>query len=409
MKSSLYPYSLEEGSRKYPCPKCHKKRFKRYVNHYTHEYIHPDVGRCEREESCAFHYPPRLYFERFGNAEDTFRNTSRAPRKGGAGNKGRLPFWMVEKSGGVYHNNQLVQWLSTLPGWDSTMAAGTVQQYHVGTGKEGTAVAGWPIFWQIDEGLNVRTGKLIKYDTKTGKRTRNDVYSMDWIHSMLTRKGHIPDDANTWKLDQCLFGLHLIRDNDAKPIAIVESEKTALIASQYLPSFTWLACGSLNGLKQEMLKPLQGRSLILYPDRGMAYKKWKTVAGTLQGFKNVLVSDILERHTTSSDDGNDLADYLIQYDIRSFKGSTCYQVDDPHNTATDQAEGTRSNSDGEALLATSDRYPSKTNGTSVDDDRMLYLLVQSLECVHDPTVAPEEINRFWDAADSLYRPDTWRK
>jgi hypothetical protein len=43
---------------------------------------------------------------------------------------------------------------------------------------------------------------------------------------------------------QCLFGLHRItEDYQKKTIAIVESEKTAIVMSILLPHYIWLATG----------------------------------------------------------------------------------------------------------------------------------------------------------------------
>lgn len=46
-----------------------------------------------------------------------------------------------------------------------------------------------------------------------------------------------------------------------KEVAIVESEKTAVIASIYLPQFTWLAFGNLTNLSFEKCKVIRGRKV----------------------------------------------------------------------------------------------------------------------------------------------------
>jgi hypothetical protein len=57
-------------------------------------------------------------------------------------------------------------------------------------------------------------------------------------------------------LNQGLFGEHLLRDR-YKPIALVESEKTAIIASVYLPQFIWVAVGGMQNLNIDMIRVLK--------------------------------------------------------------------------------------------------------------------------------------------------------
>ncbi|MBK9025621.1 MAG: hypothetical protein IPL69_17065 [Saprospiraceae bacterium] len=59
----------------------------------------------------------------------------------------------------------------------------------------------------------------------------------------------------------------------------MESEKTAIIASVYLPQFTWLASGGKAGLTKDKLEVLKGRNVNLYPDRNVLkavlfYLRW---------------------------------------------------------------------------------------------------------------------------------------
>ncbi|MFI8380603.1 PG0870-related protein [Leeuwenhoekiella sp. NPDC079379] len=59
----MYKYTLEKKSVKHICPGCNKKRFVRYVDSETNEYLSHIVGRCDREVNCAYHYSPKSYFE----------------------------------------------------------------------------------------------------------------------------------------------------------------------------------------------------------------------------------------------------------------------------------------------------------------------------------------------------------
>ena len=114
-------------------------------------------------------------------------------------------------------------------------------------------------------------------------------------------------------LSQCLFGEHLLRDT-AKMVAIVESEKTAIIASVYLPKFIWLACGGSEGLNPDKCKCLKGRKVVLYPDIGMFDKWLRTIC------ERVSVSNLIETAATDSEwkAGFDLGDYLIRFSPSEF-------------------------------------------------------------------------------------------
>ena len=47
----------------------------------------------------------------------------------------------------------------------------------------------------------------------------------------------------SWTLTQCLFGEHLLKQYPKKVVALVESEKTAVICAGLMPRFLWLATG----------------------------------------------------------------------------------------------------------------------------------------------------------------------
>lgn len=100
---------------------------------------------------------------------------------------------------------------------------------------------------------------------------------------------------------------------------MVESEKTAIIASVYFPGFVWLATGGLSNLKADNCAVLRGRNVVLFPDLN-AFDKWSAKAETLSRFANVAVSDLLEKNAPDIDrhNGYDLADYLVQFSLEEF-------------------------------------------------------------------------------------------
>jgi hypothetical protein len=174
---------------------------------------------------------------------------------------------MVEATTGNYDLNNLVHWLSTLPGWDAKRAQAVARLYRVGTGKG--SVIGWSIFWQIDRKGQVRSGHMMKY-SDDGHRVKEG-YSQNWIHYILKRFGKLDE----FELVQCFYGLHLI--NNTRPVAIVESEKTAIICSQYLHNLLGLASVSADGINEFKIRDLAGMSVTLFPDKG-CFEKWSCKA-----------------------------------------------------------------------------------------------------------------------------------
>jgi hypothetical protein len=57
---------------------------------------------------------------------------------------------------------------------------------------------------------------------------------------------------------------HLLKIYPQRPIAIVESEKTAILAAPISTEFNWLAAGNLNNLSRERCQPLKGKTVLLF-------------------------------------------------------------------------------------------------------------------------------------------------
>jgi hypothetical protein len=82
----------------------------------------------------------------------------------------------------------------------------------------------------------------------------------------------------------CLFGEHLLNDN-SKPIILVESEKTALVASIVFPHYTWLTYGGMNGLTNDKVKVLAGETIIIIPE--MSSKAVKMMQDKTSSFQEL--------------------------------------------------------------------------------------------------------------------------
>ncbi|KAA6327995.1 hypothetical protein EZS27_023070, partial [termite gut metagenome] len=146
-------------------------------------------------------------------------------------------------------------------------------------------------------------------DKESGDRV-NESESINWVHSFMKKQGLLPDNYN---MVQCLFGEHLLRIYPDKVAALVESEKSALIASGVYPDYVWLATGGKSQLSTDKLKVLRGRTVIMFPDVD-GYDTWRLKAKELEamGYR-VIVSDLLEKNASPEDRANkiDVADWLI--------------------------------------------------------------------------------------------------
>ena len=308
-----YRYILEpyKGmNTRYSCPGCNHrvKTFSRYIDKETGEHIHPSVGRCNRESNCSYHYTPKQYFKDNGISFDNSQPQPYTKPKSITAPVKPVSFiqtGVFKQSLQSYDANHFITFLITVFGIEITNQL--ISRYFIGTSKH------WPgatVFWQIDQQGRLRTGKIMLYSPTTGKRVKEPRNRITWVHTVVKQPN--------FELRQCLFGEHLLRDK-TKPVAIVESEKTAVIASAYLPQFIWLAVGSLTGLNAEKCRVLRGRAVTLFPDL-KAFNKWSDKANELSHLIKPNISDLLELKATEAErqQGYDLADYLIRFDYREF-------------------------------------------------------------------------------------------
>jgi hypothetical protein len=292
---------------RYRCPSCQQrdKTFSLYIDKETGEHIHPTVGRCNRESNCGHHYTPKQYFQDNNISFDTPKAYKPRPVTPQPKPVSFIPVEVFKASLKAHETNHFVQFLINLFGVE--VASQLVSRYFIATSKHWN---GATVFWQIDTQGKVRTGKIMLYNPTTGKRVKNLELPVYWVHKALKQ----PE----FELRQCLFGEHLLIDK-TKPVAIVESEKTAVIASVYLPQFIWVAVGSITNLNAEKCSILKGRTVTLFPDLN-GFDKWSSKSKELSHLTIFTVSDLLERKATEAEkkQGFDLADYLIKYDYKAF-------------------------------------------------------------------------------------------
>ena len=331
----MYRYTLQPyngpGSR-YQCPQCQhrNKTFTRYIDTETGEQLHDDVGRCDREVHCGYHAKPKDYLMHNGSQVKAYNHYVQKPKPTPISNEQSClqPVWMANTMNGPEVDNFTAYLYKTF-GYEESERLKSV--YNIGISNH------WPgatIFWYVDSKHLLRTGKVMLYDVDTGKRVKQPFNHVTWMHSLLLkRRGELikqkgartiyrpadmPEIATlppvNFVLKQCLFGEHLLPLFPNTPVALCESEKTAIIAFHYFPDYLWLATGGLNNLNAEKCRVLKNRKVMLFPDVN-AYDLWKIKADDLKrqypGMQ-IGVSNLLERKADAYDrvNGLDIADVL---------------------------------------------------------------------------------------------------
>ena len=177
----LQPYSSPAS--RFRCPQCRhrNKTFTRYIDLETDSYLAGNVGRCDREEKCGYHYTPRQHFAqnpcdvrvrqiKVSNAmpvKDLFNHLPASLVKGS----------MVQKA---YIRNNFILFLAEIFGWETALQA--AGRYKIGTAKRWH---GATVFWQVDTKGRVRTGKIMLFNKGTGKRVKQPFNHIAWAHKLM--------------------------------------------------------------------------------------------------------------------------------------------------------------------------------------------------------------------------------
>jgi hypothetical protein len=172
-------------------------------------------------------------------------------------------------------------------------------RYHLGKTK-----SGYPMFWMIDD-------MLTPYDAHIA----NGV----WLSTLL--KAREPEVLEFWRVQHCLFGLHLLATDISRhttTVAIVEKEQSAVILSELFPECLWMAYASAMHLDIRHFAPLQGRTVILYPPTDpmlSTFPFFEELAVSIRRHYNIpiTVSPILEDYATEEQKQRkiDLIDFLF--------------------------------------------------------------------------------------------------
>jgi hypothetical protein len=338
-------YSLEKGSKKHHCPECGKKRFVRFVDIETGDYLPEQYGRCDKGDGHYFVNPysdgyAKMIWEQEQKVtvpKQKYFRTQPKPQPTPEPVFFHFETFKQTLEPERYEKNTFIQNLFyrvQFP-FEVDEVTKVIQLYRLGTVANGYR-AGANTFPFIDVKGNVRAVQVKQFDEQ------NHTTGTDFLHSIIekhhTRNNKpLPEWLEAYtkqdKRISCLFGEHLLNKYHSNPVALVEAPKTAVYGTLYfgLPetpeSLIWLAVYNKSSFSFDKLKVLQGRFVYVFPDLskdGNTFAEWETKAkeyGSRLPGTRFIFSDLLEQLAPERDksEGNDLADYLIKQDWRLFR------------------------------------------------------------------------------------------
>ena len=131
----------------------------------------------------------------------------------------------------------------------------------------GKTRSGKTMFWMIDDMMQPLDARID--DT--------------WVSQLLKKREPL---LEYWPVKHCLFGEHLLNHPTPGPsperggeyveggpsphrggesVGIVESETSAVILSELFPESVWMAYAYTTNLTPQLMRPLQGRKVTIYP------------------------------------------------------------------------------------------------------------------------------------------------
>ena len=207
-------------------------------------------------------------------------------------------------------------------GWLSeAQMAHAAERYRLGKSKNGK-----PIFWMIDERGIVRDGRI--GDT--------------WVSMIFKRR--YPECGRYIVAKHCLFGEHLISERSATlgtdpsvqqsekrkvksekcnphccTVAIVESERSAVVLSELFPECIWMAYSYPSNFTVDKLAPLQGCVVSIYPHTdptGCTYVSFLELADQARRLYDIDLSvvSLLEEHASEEQKERciDILDFITE-------------------------------------------------------------------------------------------------
>lgn len=275
--SKEYTFEFEKAPlKKGTCPSCGQKEKFRYYIGLSRAY-----GKCERVNNCGYHKMPDK--SEIVNCENN-----------------STPVKKIEVKI-VFPDAELCK----------TSIGNQASNFHVFcTGEKLNIPSEHIAKWNVGSRLNERTKTIeTAYVYQNIHQKYLNIRYFEYSNHCKRNKAKHPyslkaPDVNS-KYSICLYGEHLL--SKEKIICLVESEKTAVIASYFYPDFDWLATGGKSGLTDEKISVLFNRAIYYLNDADQAGNKNSTLDKLKAYQLNFHTIDLFPERN----DGYDIADAII--------------------------------------------------------------------------------------------------
>lgn len=294
----LNGYDFEKGSKKYYCPECKKRSFKRFINSEG-QYLPDYVGICDHSNSCGYMYHAKQYFEANNIKIESGSGYPAQPDNPLITDYYELPAFQVnwlkrfnryepeyiinlkdytinitpDQQKDTVIINYFVKYLVDNFGFTPEQIRANMERYETYITMSARKTTLEPPEIEKDFGTNYIqlygdnaatvlfsfiTTYLYKDITGCYNTGREILYKPDFHRVKNDENGGIRlihkdhnQPATNKGIKWNLYGEHLLYDLGGKNCVIVESEKTAFVMSLLYPSFIWLATGGLNQLSKD--------------------------------------------------------------------------------------------------------------------------------------------------------------
>ena len=298
---NYYKYSLQKYSgrnSRHTCPACGRPHCFTYYVDATGNPLANDIGRCEHLSKCGYHKTPAQYFAEHPQERERKEYRPVLPQcQQKEVRTDYIPFSLIQRSEST--RNTLMYYLAKF--FQQSNLEWVTKMYHLGSTKLGET-----IYPQIDTQGRCRTGKVMKYGEDGHRIKRSEYDAVDWLHARLMRQQG--KAASDFHLQQCLFGEHLLPQRPNDLVCVVESEKSAIIASLVFPDFVWIAVGGKAMLSPERCKVLAGRDVLIYSDAD-AVEEWGSKIKFFTFCHSIRLSDWAQDEPKESK--RDIADLIM--------------------------------------------------------------------------------------------------